>query len=93
MFKIDARHNIELFTNDNGIIDFRLCGETLTDGDEVKFVSSEQECLVNTFHNGIATIYIMEKPTPCNICYHIDVNMKDGRRATAISGKFVRKGC
>lgn len=93
MFKIDSRHNIDLFTNDNGIIDFKLCGETLEDGDIVTFITDEQQCSVNKFRDGIAKLYIEPKSEPCNTCYHIDVIMKDGRRATAISGKYIRRGC
>lgn len=93
MFKIDSRHNLELFTKENGIIDFQLCGEKLSDGDIVSFITDEQECSVNEFTDGVAKLYIQPKNEPCNTCYHIDVIMKDGRQATVITGKYIRKGC
>ena len=93
MFNIDNYHNIRLLTDDNGIIDFQLCGETLTNGDVVTFSCEEQEFTTSEFTDGVAKIYIKDKKEPFEGCYKIMVKMKDGRQSTVIKGKFSRRGC
>ena len=94
VFTIDYRNNISLNTNDNGLIDFSLCGcEELTDGDKVTFRCKDQqrEIVVEEFVDGVAKIEIAENSQPFDGRYCIIVE-KDGRKETVIDGKFVRKG-